>query len=114
MMRRDGMMKRYSLIGPYGLDYLKADPKGDLVRYEDVPGWVKLKDRLPDPETEEFYGGPEGSYGCGVILWFHKYKFESAYFDYHDKKFYVSGMSQEVISRAKYWMIPNHPEKDDD
>ena len=105
-------MKRYSLTYYQEECELTEDPYGSWCRYEDVPEWVKIKERLPNPETEEFYGGPEGSYGCGVILWFHEYKFESAYFDYHDQKFYVPGMSQQVISRAKYWMTPNPPEKE--
>jgi hypothetical protein len=43
------MMKRYNFDPIYMC--MSPDPKGEYVRYEDVPKWVSVEERLPEYDT---------------------------------------------------------------
>lgn len=69
--------------------------------------WIKTSDRLPSDKIESFHGGPEGSWGCQVLLRIHNYRTEIVYFDSDDKVFWLRG---EKVT-GDYWMpVPKAPD----
>jgi hypothetical protein len=65
--------------------------------------WISVKDRLPSDKTERFFGGPEGSWGCEVVLRLSAYRFVVAYFDEGDQCFWVNGVKET----GTHWCIPS-------
>lgn len=72
--------------------------------------WVSVKNRLPDDKIEKFTGGPEGSWGIGVLIITECHPQKGirklfAYFDKNDNSFWHKG---EKVN-AKWWMVEPQP-----
>lgn len=68
------------------------------------PAWIRADDRLPDDSIESFTGGPEGSWGIGVLVITNYQKGIRrlfGYFDADDGCFYSAGEKVD----AKWWMV---------
>lgn len=71
--------------------------------------WIATSERLPNDKIESFHGGPEGSWGCQVLLRIHQYRSEVVYFDSDDKCFWLRG---EKVTGDDWMPIPKVPEKE--
>lgn len=71
--------------------------------------WISVDDRLPDDKVEKFTGGPEGSWGVGVLIVTkcHPQKGIRRLFGYFDEDgFYSVG---EKIEAAHWMVAPPEP-----
>jgi len=97
------MMKRYKYKFEIGL---YQDPKGDYVKYKDVPGWVSVEERLPgpDPRISDYFVAlvvNDGNVQWGMYV--------------RSAKEWVDAGYRNITSQVTHWQpLPEPPGDDDD
>ena len=96
-------MKRYN--PSYSDHKMMEHPQGDYVRYEDVPGWVSVEERMPRIDDDIVYWGYMNEHGleCHGTTFLQ----ENGLFACEEDNM-IDGL------KVKYWQPLNPPEKDDD
>ena len=98
------VMKRYdSLEATYGESMgMEEDPKGDWIRFDDLPQWIPVGERLPEAEEVVLLAAPWGTdHDISIMGWLDP--------DCKPCKWYTYGgpISPEVT----HWMpLPEPPE----